>query len=51
MFLHLFLIRILDICCLKAHILAEGKAEIDILMAMSSKIMVFWHVTLCSSIY
>jgi len=36
---------------LTAHILAEGKVEIDILMAMSSKIMSFWDKTLCSLIY
>jgi len=51
MFLQLFLICVIDICYLRTHILAEGKAETDILMAMSSKIMVFWDVTLCSLIY
>ena len=40
MFLQLFLICVTDICYLRAHILAEGRAEIGILMAMS-KIMVF----------
>ena len=51
MFLQLFLLHVIDICYLRAHVLAEGKAEIDILMAMNGKIMVFWDVTLCSSIY
>jgi len=51
MFLQLFLLRVMDICYLRAHILAEGKTETDILMAMSSKIMVFWDVTLCSLLY
>jgi len=41
MFLQLFLLHVIDICYLRAHVLAEGKAEIDILMAMNGKIMVF----------
>ena len=41
MFLQLILIRVIDICYLTAHILAEGKAETDFLMEMSGKIIVF----------
>lgn len=51
MFLQLFLICVTDIWYMSAHILVEGKAEVDILIPMSSMIMVFWDVTLCNLIY